>query len=285
MANPWLERRVLAYAHRGGEKEAPSSTLDAIERACALGATGIELDVHATRDGVLVVGHDPTLDGTTNGSGVIAACTLGEIRRLDNAYWFVPGEGTVRDRPVDRYTLRGRAPADRRFAVATLDEVLEMTTGVLLNLDIKQTAPVVLPYEEALARALAAHNRRDDVIVASFFDSATEAFSRYAPHVATSLGQNAVVGFTQAVARGDTPDPSLSRHAAIQVPPSFLGIELVTERFVEAAHALGLAVHVWTIDEPSEMARLCALDVDGIMTDRPSVLIGVLDGLGVAWRP
>ena len=234
---------------------------------------------------MLVVGHDPTLDGTTNGSGVIAACTLGEIRRLDNAYWFVPGEGTVRDRPVDRYTLRGRAPADRRFAVATLDEVLEMTTGVLLNLDIKQTAPVVLPYEEALARALAAHNRRDDVIVASFFDSATEAFLRYAPHVATSLGQNAVVGFTQAVARGDTPDPSLSRHAAIQVPPSFLGIELVTERFVEAAHALGLAVHVWTIDEPSEMARLCALDVDGIMTDRPSVLIGVLDGLGVAWRP
>jgi glycerophosphoryl diester phosphodiesterase len=69
------------------------------------------------------------------------------------------------------------------------------------------------------------------------------------------------------------------------VPPSFLGIELVTERFVEAAHSAGLAVHVWTIDEPAEMTRLCALGVDGIMTDRPSVLAGVLSSLGAAWRP
>ncbi len=285
MANPWLDRRVLAYAHQGGVKEAPSSTLYAIERALALGVTGIELDVHATVDGELVVGHDPTLDRTTNGSGSIAAHTLAEIQRLDNAYWFISGEGAAHDRPPDQYALRGRAPDDRRFAVATLDEVLEATTGVVVNLDIKQTAPTAAPYEEALARVLIRHERRDDVIVASFFDAATEAFSRYAPDIATSLGQNAVAVFTQAVARGEAPDPSLARHAAIQVPARFVSLELVNERFVEAAHALGLAVHVWTVDDPAEMERLCALGVDGIMTDRPSVLVGVLDRLGAAWRP
>ena len=285
MANPWLQRRVIAYAHQGGEKEAPSSTLYAIERALELGSTGIELDVHATLDGTLVVGHDPTVDRTTNDTGVIAEKDIDAVRRLDNAYWFVPGEGTVRDRPVARYAFRGRAPADRNFAVATLDEALEMTAGVVLNLDIKQTAPTVTPYEEAVARALARHNRRDDVIVASFLDAATERFSRFAPHIATSLGQNAIASFAQAVARGEEPDPSLTRHAAVQVPPRFLGIELVNERFVAAAHVLGLAVHVWTIDDLGEVERLCALGVDGIMTDCPSVLVAALDRLDVAWHP
>ncbi|MGD0742286.1 MAG: glycerophosphodiester phosphodiesterase [Acidimicrobiales bacterium] len=285
MANPWLERRVLAYAHQAGEKEAPSSTLWAIERALALGVTGIELDVHATADGELVVGHDLTLDRTTNGSGAIATTTLAEIRRLDNAYWFVPGEATVRDRPAEQYAFRGMAPADRRFGVATLDEVLEMTAGILVNLDIKQTAPAVAPYEEALARTLAAHDRRDDVIVASFVDEAIERFSAHAPHIPTSLGQNALVRFTLAVARHKAPDPSLARHAAIQAPARFRGVKVVTARFVEKAHALGLAVHVWTVDEPGEMERLCDLGVDGIMSDRPSVLVGVLARLGVAWRP
>jgi len=285
VANPWLQRRVIAYAHQGGEKEAPSSTLYAIERALELGSTGIELDVHATLDGTLVVGHDPTVDRTTNDTGVIAEKDIDAVRRLDNAYWFVPGEGTVRDRPVARYAFRGRAPADRNFAVATLDEALEMTAGVVLNLDIKQTAPTVTPYEEAVARALARHNRRDDVIVASFLDAATERFSRFAPHIATSLGQNAIASFAQAVARGEEPDPSLTRHAAVQVPPRFLGIELVNERFVAAAHVLGLAVHVWTIDDPGEVERLCALGVDGIMTDCPSVLVAALDRLDVAWHP
>ena len=101
--------------------------------------------------------------------------------------------------------------------------------------------------------------------MASFLDAAIERFSQCAPHIATSLGQNAIVRFTQAVARGERPDPSLGRHAAIQVPPRFLGVEVVSPRFVEAAHGAGLAVHVWTIDEPGEMERLCGLGVDGIM--------------------
>jgi len=75
------------------------------------------------------------------------------------------------------------------------------------------------------------------------------------------------------------------RHVALQVPPSYSGMPLVDGAFVAAAHRLGLAVHVWTIEEESEMERLCGLGVDGIITDRPSVLVGLLDRLGCAWRP
>ena len=124
--NPWLERRVIAYAHQGGAKEAPSSTLYAMRRALVNGATGLELDVHATSDGQLVVCHDSTLGRTTNATGEIAGLALDEVRRRDNAYWFVPGEGATRGRPVGDYALRGRAPDDRELCVATLSEVIEV---------------------------------------------------------------------------------------------------------------------------------------------------------------
>jgi glycerophosphoryl diester phosphodiesterase len=280
---PWLERRVIAYAHQGGEFEAPSSTLYAIERAITLGATGIELDVHATKDGELVVCHDPTVDRTSNGAGAIAELTLDELRRLDNAYWFVQGEATVRGRRAADYPFRGRAPADRRFGVATLAEVLETTGGVALNLDIKQTAPEVAPYEEALADALRSVDDPGLVIVASFHDAATARFTRLAPEIGTSPGQNEVTAFIQAILRGEAPDPTIGRHVAIQVPPRAFGVELVTETFVTVAHECGLAVHVWTVDDPIEITRLCRLGVDAVMSDRPATLVRVLSDLGMPW--
>jgi glycerophosphoryl diester phosphodiesterase len=161
--------------------------------------------------------------------------------------------------------------------------VLEAFPGVLLNLDIKQTAPSVEPYEAALARMLIDYNRADDVIVTSFQDAALVAFSAAAPHIATSAGLLAVAGFWRAVQDG-APSPPMA-HAAIQVPTDFENATIVDERFVAAAHAAGAAVHVWTIDDRSEMERLVALTVDGIMSDLPSVLVPTLAELGVAWTP
>ncbi len=263
--------------------EAPSSTLYAIECALSLGATGIELDVHATKDRELVVFHDRFVDRMTDGAGDIADLTLEELRRLDNAYRFVPGHGAMRGLAEEQYPLRGRAPTDRRLGVATLAEVLDVVTSCALNLDIKQTAPVVAPYEELLAEALRRHRRSDLVIVASFHDEATKRFSASAPEVATSPGQNEVTAFVQSVVRGEDPDPRITRHAAIQVPPRALGVDLVTESFVSVAHGLGLAVHVWTVNDQDEMRRLCRLGVDAIMTDYPSRLVAALDELGNAW--
>ncbi len=279
----WLDRRVIAYAHQGGAWEAPSSTLHAISAALEAGATGIELDVHAAADGRLVVCHDPTVDRTTNGSGRIAELTFAQLRTLDNAYWWAPGADVSPGLEPDRYPFRGRAPADPRFGIAPLEAVLEEFPGVVLNLDIKQTAPAVAPYEEALAAMLRRFDRVDDVIVASFVDRATEVFSSFAPEIPTSAGTGAVANFFQSVRAGE--EPAAMRHVALQVPATYGGVALVDEAFVRAAHGQGLAVHVWTIEEEPEMERLCRLGVDGIITDRPTALVGVLGRLGCGWRP
>jgi glycerophosphoryl diester phosphodiesterase len=277
----WLERRVIAYAHQGGAWESPSSTLYAIAHAIEAGATGIELDVHATADGELVVCHDATVDRTTAAQGTIASFTLAELRALDFSYWWIPGADVTPGRPAGEYPFRGRAPADPSFGIATLREVLERFPGVVLNLDIKQTSPVVASYEESLARLLAEFGRTNDIIVASFLDPATDAFRRFAPSVPTSAGTIATAEAWRAVQAGEAvPDiPAV----AYQVPERQGDLVVVDERFVQAAHRAGKAVHVWTVNDDESMARLLGLGVDGVISDVPTMLCGVLASQGVAW--
>ncbi|MEO7837211.1 MAG: glycerophosphodiester phosphodiesterase [Acidimicrobiales bacterium] len=275
MVNPWVSRRVLNYAHQGGAKEGPSSTLHAMRQAVAVaGAHGLELDVHATADRQLVVCHDATVDRTTAGAGHIADLTLAEVQSLDNAYWWVPGSVIDHEAAEADYVLRGRAPADPDLRIPTLVEVLEAFPDTFLNFDIKLTAPEVEPYEELLAQVLRRYGRTDDVIVASFLDHATTAFSGFAPEISTAAGTGDTAAFYFAVRSGSPPPPM--RHHALQVPAELHGQTVVDEAFVTAAHDHGLVVHVWTIDEDDDMRRLLALDVDAIMTDRPTVLAAVL---------
>jgi glycerophosphoryl diester phosphodiesterase len=277
----WLERRVIAYAHQGGAWESPSSTLHAIRGALEAGATGIELDVHATADGELVVCHDDTVDRTTSQTGTIASFTLEQLRSMDFSYWWIPGADVTPGRPADDYPFPGRAPADRSYGIATLREVLTEFPGVVLNLDIKQTAPVVTPYEESLAKLLAEFGRTDDVIVASFLDPATDAFRRFAPQIPTSAGTVATAEAWQAVQAG-VPMPDIPA-VAYQVPERQGDLVVVDERFVAAAHAAGKAVHVWTVNDTESMFRLLGLGVDGIISDVPTALCTVLDAARSAW--
>lgn len=272
----------MAYAHQGGAWEWPSSTLFAIDQAVAAGATAIELDVHATADGQLVVCHDDTVDRTTDGHGRIAELTLQELKGLDNAYWFIPGADVTPGRPAGDYPYRGRAATDPDFRVATLREVLERFPGVVLNLDIKQTAPAVAPYEAALAALLDEYGRGDDVIVASFLDPATDAFRPLAPAVPTSAGTLATAEFWRAVQEG-TDLPAMEA-VAFQVPERYGELTVVDRRFVDAAHHAGMAVHVWTVNDVESMERLVDLGVDGIISDLPTTLAGVLAARGVAWE-
>ena len=276
----WLGRRVIAFAHQGGSFEGPSSTLFAIEQAVAHGATAIELDVHATADRQLVVCHDETVDRTTNGHGAIAAMTLAELRELDNAYWFAPGETVSPDRAEGDYPWRGRAPADPRFGIATLEEVVTAAPGVLLNLDIKQSAPDVAAYEALLAREIERLECVERVIVASFLDRAIEEFRREAPTVATSAAteETAAFFFSRRDRRAVVPSA-----VAFQVPETYGDVTVVDESFVAAAHAAGVAVHVWTINDQSGMDRLLDLGVDGLVSDRPSMLVETIARRGLTW--
>lgn len=275
---------MICYAHQGGALEAPSNTMFAFRRALEIGADALELDVHASADRTLIVSHDPTVDRTSDHSGVIAELRTEELRSYDNAYWFVPGEDAVQGRPVEEYPWRGRAPADPAFGFALLDEVFEEFPGVPINIDIKRTAPEVEPYEDLIAAAIAGAGRADDVIVTSFHDPALEQFKRAAPGVPTAAGPTGTVELVRASRSGAEPPEAALRHCAIQVPAQYLGVPLVDEKLVEDMHSWGIAVHVWTIDDRAEMARLLDRGVDGIMSDRPSVLAELLKERGLVWR-
>jgi glycerophosphoryl diester phosphodiesterase len=271
----------VAFAHQGGSYEAPSSTLFAIGQALENGASAIELDVHATKDRRVVVCHDETVDRTTNHHGAIADFTLEELRHMDNAYWWIAGETVTHGRDDDEYVLRGRAPHDRRLGIVTLEEVVNAFPGVLLNLDIKQTSPDVPAYEEVLARELSRLERNDSVIVASFHDSAIQSFRSFAPDVATSAATNEMVAFY--VSMFDDGPTLVPDVVAFQVPSKFGDVDVVTEQFVSAAHDVDVAVHVWTINDVDEMNRLLDLGVDGIVSDRPTLLGELLEQRGSAW--
>jgi glycerophosphoryl diester phosphodiesterase len=275
----WLARRVIAFAHQGGSFEGPSSTLAAIAHALDVGATAIELDVHATKDRHIVVCHDATIDRTTNHVGIIAQMSLEELSHVDNAYWWIDGDVVTPGRNPDEYLLRGRAPDDRQYAVATLEEVATAFPSVLLNLDIKGTAPFFEPYEELLAQELRRLELEGRVIVASFHDDAIQRFRVLAPRVATSAATNETAAFFFS----HLEDPIVPPVAAFQVPARYGEIDVVTESFVDAAHAAGVAVHVWTINDVEEMVRLLDLGVDGLVSDRPTVLAELLEERGCAW--
>lgn len=280
----WLERSPLHIAHQGGEAEAPSSTLFAMATAVTKGADALELDVHATADGHLVVLHDPTVDRTTEGSGAVDALSLAQVQDLDAAHWFVAGEGVVHGEPPGRYPFRGVATgqipppagfAAADFTIPALVEVFERFPDTLINIDIKQTAPATRPYEPTLARLIADYDRSETTMVASFLDAALAAFRVAAPSVATSASPDEVLAFWLEVQAGE-PAPDALPYEAFQVPVTHDGVRVVDAAFVERAHAAGLAVHVWTIDDAPTMHALLDLGVDGLVTNRPQVLEPVL---------
>lgn len=270
-------------AHQGGELEAPSSTMYALVTAVANGADALELDVHATADGRLVVIHDATVDRTTAGAGAIDTLTLADIQRLDAAHWFIPGEGVVAGRPDSEYPLRGIATGHRAppqgftpedFTIPTLDDVFARFPQTLVNIDIKQTAGRTTAYEQHVADLIAEHGRTDTTMVASFFAEALDTFRGLAPEVATSASPDEVLAFWTAVQEGATVQPLAFQ--ALQVPRTHEDVRVVDAPFVEHAHDAGVAVHVWTIDDESTMHELLDLGVDGVVTNRPTVLEAVL---------
>ena len=236
----------LAFAHRGGAAAGDENTADAFARAVGLGYRYLETDTHATADGVAVVFHDHTLD-----------------RMLGRP-------GLVRDvRWADLATLRIAGAA----AVPKLVDVLDAWPQVRFNIDVKADEGVD-PTVEAVRRTGAA----DRVLLASFSD-ARVARLRHAmgPGVATSLGTRASAGLWAASRLGGGWLRGRARRrkaqaAAVQVPPRQGRLRVVDRRFLSLAHRLGLQVHVWTIDDPTEMNELLDLGVDGIMTDRIEVL-------------
>jgi glycerophosphoryl diester phosphodiesterase len=239
--------RPIAFAHRGGGLEAEENTWPAFENAVALGYSHIETDVQASRDGVAVVFHDDTLERMAGRAVTIGALDWAELAQ-------------VRTRGGNRLTR--------------LDELLSAWPDLHVNIEPKGD-DAVMPIAEAVRRC----NALRRVCIGSFEPRRVARLcAELGPELCWSPAHAGVLrlwlaGFGLPVGRLPFP--------VVQVPPAYYSVPVVTKRFVAAAHARGIDVHVWTVDEEAEMERLIDLGVDGIMTDRPSLLKQVLQGRGL----
>ncbi|MFF7364631.1 glycerophosphodiester phosphodiesterase family protein [Streptomyces sp. NPDC008125] len=246
--HPYLDHpSAIPFAHRGGAAGGLENTAAAFRRAAAEGYRYFETDVHTTADGRLVAFHDATLDRVTDAGGRIADLPWSEVRR---------------------------ARVDGREPLPLFEDLLEEFPGARWNVDVKA--------ESSLAPLLALIRRTnawDRVCVGSFSEARVARAQRLGgPRLATSYGVRGVLALRLRSLGIRAP---LRRGAVCaQVPVSQSGIRVVDRRFVRTAHALGLQVHVWTIDEAAEMTALLDLGVDGIMTDHIGTLRTVLSERG-----
>jgi len=252
---PYLEDPPLAFAHRGGAADGDENTEQAFARAIAAGYRYVEIDVHATADGVAVVAHDPNLLRVAGTRTSIADVSFQTLQLVP-----LTGGGVI----------------------PKLDDVLAAWPEVKFNIDVKSDAAV-----EPTLKALESTNAAARVLLASFSDTRVQRIRALsAGRIATSLAQKEAARLWLASRVGGRFNPGFKvpeSAVAVQVPPRQGLIRVVDRRLVALSHRLGLQVHVWTIDDPTEMAGLLDLGVDGIMTDRIEVLREVFLERGL-WR-
>lgn len=243
-----------AYAHRGwhtGELTGLENTLAAFHRAADEGFSYLEMDVHVAADGAVVVHHDPTLDRTTDG--------VGAIREL-------PAAAVVEAR------VGGREP------VPLLADVLAELPRMRITIEVKAAA-VLAPLLALLDRTDSWHRVCLGSYQESWLRRARQAAGR---RLCTSMAQASAFGLRSRAWLDALPWPlSLlpappARGDLAQLPRRFGGLTVVDERLLRAAHRSGREVHVWTVDDPAEMAELLDLGVDGLLSDRPDLLRDLL---------
>ncbi|HLC20904.1 MAG TPA: glycerophosphodiester phosphodiesterase [Candidatus Methylomirabilis sp.] len=232
---------TLNIAHRGASALAPENTMAAFDKALELGADALELDLHVSRDGELVVIHDDTLDRTTDGHGLVYERSLEELKRLDAGRWF--GEGFAGQR------------------IPMLDEVLDRYAGkVPLALEVKAGSAFFPGIEEKVVSALRRRSAIGQTVVASFDHHALQRVKEIEPTLRTAA---LLVGRPVSVSAIAGP---------VRAEAMALEASLVTKTEVEACRAAGLQLVVWVVNEPALMRLFIGLGVDGIITDRPDLL-------------
>ena len=248
-------RRPLILGHRGAAGEAPENTLLSFELALKQGADILESDVHLTRDGVPVLCHDARLDRTTNGAGPIAEHPFAEVARLDAAHGYSLDGGAT-------FPLRGHG-----IRIPSLEQAFAAFPEAYFNLELKSGGEALAKQAVDLVTATGRHDRTLLTAADDDLMDHLKVFARAAPH-SPALGASTldVVRFVQAAVEGTPPPPGPQ---ALQIPTEFSGRPLVTPELLAHAHRFGVEVHVWTIDDESEMNRLLDLGVDGLVTNFP----------------
>lgn len=261
------EHVPIVYAHRGGAALAPENTMAAFENGFACGADGIELDVHLSRDAVVMVHHDATLERTTNGKGPIADRLAAELSRVDAGFHFRSEDGS--------YPFRGQG-----IGIPTLREVLRQYKTVPVIVELKLPGRRLA---ERVVDEIRAANAMDRVSVGSYFEDALQAVRYFAPTIATGSAKEETRWALYRSWIGWKVDTVPYRE--FQVPERSGWTRIVSRRFVRQAHRAGLPVKVWTVNDPADIRRLVAWGVDGIITDRPDIAREVIGRPAAAAGP
>jgi glycerophosphoryl diester phosphodiesterase len=259
MSHPYFEVPIPSViGHRGCAGEVPENTLASFQRGLETGAVILESDVHITRDGIPVLIHDDHVGRVTEGSGRVAELDLAQIQKLDAGYRFGPD--------ASGHPFRGRG-----LRIPTLREAFEAFPEARFNLELKQDLPGLV--EETLALLEELDRAERTLLTAEHAPLMRRIHAELdARGLPAARGASAadVLGFLRCALDGS---PPAAGPMALQVPADFRGQPLVTEPLVRHAHAHGIAVHVWTINEPDEMNRLLDLGVDGLVTDFPGRML------------
>lgn len=261
-------RRPLVIAHQGGDGIWPGDTMLAFENAVALGVDVLEMDAHITQDGHIVLMHDERVDRTTDGTGLIEEMTLDALKQLDAAYgWSNDGGKT--------FPYRGQGTQ-----LLTLDELFIRFPDMRYVIEIKLTQN---PIDKPLCDLIREHNMQDKTMIASFHDEAMQSFRTACPEVATSASRGEVTAFVL-LGKIFLSGLVIPQYESIQPPydpEESMNIPIMTPRFMREAHAKNIAVEPWTVDDPKLMKQYIEWGVDGIMTDRPDLMMEVLREMGL----
>jgi glycerophosphoryl diester phosphodiesterase len=245
---------ISAIAHRGGSRLRPENTMAAFDHAVALGAHGVECDVHLSRDGEPVIIHDDTVDRTTGATGAVAGFTAAELARLDAGYRFGAEAG---------HPFRGRG-----IGVPRLAELLERHPRLPVIIEIKGESEATAEGVLAVVRDAHAESR---VIIAGFSQRVLDLIRRLAPEIPTSASQAEATAAIQGAAAGAP--LRLGPFRLYQVPLRYNGQPAFDGAFVRAARDAGAPVQVWVVDDPEEMRQIAAWGVTGIISDRPDLAL------------
>ena len=255
--------QTLVIAHQGGDGVWPGDTMFAFEKAVEIGSDVLEMDAHITKDGQIVLMHNETVDETTDGTGLIEEMTLEELKKLDAAYdWSIDGD--------KNFTYRGQG-----IKVPALEELFQKFPRMRYLIEIKLTEN---PIDKPLCELIRKYDMQTKVIIGSFHDEAMRNFRTTCPEVATGASRGEVTSYVilGKIFLGGFIAP---KYQALQVPwerSESKGIPVMTARFIREAHTKNIRVEPWTVNDPELMKQYIEWGVDGIITDRPDLLIEVL---------
>ncbi len=245
-------RHPLVIAHRGSMVLGPENTLYSFELADAAGADVLELDVHPSSDGHIMVIHDPTVDRTSNGSGEVRSLKLGELKALDFAWQF-------RLPDAEGYPMRGMG-----ITIPTLSELFDRFPGRSFSIDIKENDP---DFAMEVVRRIHRREMRNCVVFGSFHPRITRILRAALPAVSVAADRPAAVRLLAASYAG-LPVRWMSACDAYMLPDRAGLLPVATSPLIRAIHRLGRRLYVWTVDDPEVMRRLLALGADGLITNR-----------------